>query len=135
MHKMLIAMTGAWLSALSALPGYAFADDAFTGLPDPTRPSAAQGEGGDWASTGQKGFVLQSILMAPQRRLAVINGKTLAVGERIADATVAAIRPQEVTLKRPSGDLTLRLVPRYVTRGAAAAPQPKSETQPHVGTP
>jgi len=75
---------------------------------------------------GQHGMVLQSVLISPQRRLAVINGRTLAVGERIGDATVAAIWSHEVIIKRTSGDVTLRLVPRYVSRSTSATPKPEN---------
>jgi MSHA biogenesis protein MshK len=96
------------------------AADVFDGLPDPTRPSSAQGGG---VVTGVHGLVLQSVLIAPQRRLAVINGHTLAVGERIGDVTVAAIQPHEVVVKRASGEFTLRLVPRFVSRSTNAPPE------------
>jgi MSHA biogenesis protein MshK len=114
MNILLIAMAVAGLGAGLAP---ATANDSLVGLPDPTRPSSALGDGGgDGVATGVHGLVLQSVLIAPQRRLAVINGKTLAVGERIGEATIVAIRPQDVVLKRPSGEFTLRLVPRFVTR-------------------
>ena len=115
MNILFIAMAVAGLGVALA-PAYAIANDSLVGLPDPTRPSSALGDGGDGVATGVHGLVLQSVLIAPQRRLAVINGKTLAVGERIGEATVVAIRPQDVVLKRPSGEFTLRLVPRFVTR-------------------
>jgi MSHA biogenesis protein MshK len=111
------------LGLASALP--ARAADVFDGLPDPTRPSSALG-GGDGVATGVHGLVLQSVLIAPQRRLAVINGRTLAVGERIGDVTVAAIQPHEVVMKRASGEFTLRLVPRYVSRSTNATPKPEN---------
>jgi len=101
------------------------AADVFHGLPDPTRPYSALG-GGDGVATGVHGLVLQSVLIAPQRRLAVINGQTLAVGERIGDATVAAIQPHEVVVKRAGGELTLRLVPRYISRDTNATPKPEN---------
>jgi MSHA biogenesis protein MshK len=110
------------LGLASALP--ARAADVFDGLPDPTRPASALGGGG--VTTGVHGLVLQSVLIAPQRRLAVINGHTLAVGERIGDATVADIQPHEVVVKRASGALTLRLVPRYVSRSTNATPKPEN---------
>jgi transcription-repair coupling factor (superfamily II helicase) len=55
------------LGLASALP--ARAADVFDGLPDPTRPSALGGGGG--VATGVHGLVLQSVLIAPQRRLAI----------------------------------------------------------------
>ena len=122
MNILLIAMAVVGLGAGLA-PVYAVANDSLVGLPDPTRPSSASGDG---VATGVHGLVLQSVLIAPQRRVAVINGKTLAVGERIGDVTVAAIRPHEVVVKRASGEFTLRLVPRYVSRNTDATPKPEN---------
>ena len=124
MNILLIAMAVVGLGAGLA-PVYAAANDSLVGLPDPTRPSSAVGDG-DGVATGVHGLVLQSVLIAPQRRVAVINGKTLAVGERIGDVTVAAIRPHEVVVKRASGEFTLRLVPRYVSRSTNATPKPEN---------
>jgi len=104
----------------------AFAEDALASLPDPTRPSFVQGDGAEGVAAGQHGLVLQSVLISPQRRLAVINGRTLSVGERIGNATVAAIWPHEVVIQRSSGEVTLRLVPRYVSRSTAATPKPEN---------
>jgi MSHA biogenesis protein MshK len=124
MHSLYcVLVMGLGLGLASALP--ARAADVFDGLPDPTRPSSTLG-GGDGVATSVHGLVLQSVLIAPQRRLAVINGQTLAVGERIGDATVVAIQPHEVVVKRAGGELTLRLVPRYVLRGTNAAPKPEN---------
>lgn len=124
MNNLLIAMAVFALGAGLA-PAYAAAGDSLVGPPDPTRPSSALSDG-DGVTTGVHGLVLQSVLIAPQRRLAVINGRTLAVGERIGDATVAAIQPHEVVVKRASGELTLRLVPRYISRSTSATPKPEN---------
>jgi MSHA biogenesis protein MshK len=97
------------------------AADVFDSLPDPMRPASAPSDG---VTSAVQGLVLQSVLIAPQRRLAVINGRTLAIGERIDGATVVDIQAHEVVLKRASGDLTLRLVPRYVSRRADATSTP-----------
>jgi MSHA biogenesis protein MshK len=104
-----------------ALPAHAA--DVFDSLPDPTRPASAPSEG---VTSAVQGLVLQSVLIAPQRRLAVINGRTLAIGERIDGATVVDIQAHEVVLKRASGDLTLRLVPRYVSRSTNTTPTPEN---------
>jgi MSHA biogenesis protein MshK len=118
---MTLAAFGVWCAAAPV-----FAEESLAGLPDPTRPSFAQGDGTEGSASGQHGLVLQSVLIGPQRRLAVINGRTLAVGERIGDVTVAVIHPHEVVLKRTSGEFTLRLVPRYVSRSTTATPKPEN---------
>jgi len=116
------------LGLASALP--ARAADVFDSLPDPTRPASASGES---APSVVQGLVLQSVLIAPQRRLAVINGRTLAIGERFDGVTVIDIQPHEVVLKRASGELTLRLVPRYVSRSTNTSSTPENEH--HAGQP
>lgn len=65
---------------------------------DPTRPphAIASSEAAPGAAANQ----LQSILISPGRRVAVINGETVALGGRIGDATVVKIGPTAVTLKR-----------------------------------
>ena len=89
------------LAAVSA----AGAADPFANLPDPTRPSGWQGGGG--GSTG-----VQSILISPQRKVAVVNGRTVSIGDRVGDAVVVDIRPYEVILSRGGRESRLRLVPR-----------------------
>ena len=90
--------------ALVVSPLQASLDD----LPDPTRPGGrSQGEphsGGE--------LVLQSVLIAPNRRIAVINGQKLAVGDRIRDQEVIEIRTHEVVLRRAGHERVLRLLPR-----------------------
>ena len=72
------------------------------GLSDPTRPPTAPMSGPD-AAVDAGGAQLQSVLISPNRRLAVINGQTVAVGGRVGDATLAQITETGVVLKR--GDL------------------------------
>jgi MSHA biogenesis protein MshK len=126
MNRSWIGLTVAVLGAWCAAGAPALADEPMAGLPDPTRPSFAQGDGAEGNAAGQHGLVLQSVLIGPQRRLAVINGRTLAVGERIGDGTLTAIWPHEVVVKRASGEFTLRLVPRYVSRSTSATPKPEN---------
>jgi len=86
----------------------AHADDSLTGLIDPTRPYSA----GAMSSQSRGGLVLQSTLVSPRRRLAVINGHAFSVGERIGGAKIVAIRSYEVILSRAGKQNTLRLVPK-----------------------
>lgn len=88
-----------------ALTGAAGASD----LPDPTRPL-----GGVAAAGGG----LQSILVSPQRRLAVIDGRTVGVGDRVGSAVVAEIQPYEVVLRRGNQETRMRLVPRLDKQAA-----------------
>jgi MSHA biogenesis protein MshK len=89
------------LLAVLALPVLA-ADLA--DLPDPTRPSGGASVGGASGVT--------SILITPRRKQAVINGRTVAVGDRVGDAVVVDIQPYEVILNRGGRESRMRLVPR-----------------------
>lgn len=77
-------------------------------FPDPTRPPDV-GAGAQLAT--QPASRLQSVLIAPGRRRAVINGKTVAIGSRVGDATVVRISPSAVVLEGAKGSETLKLYP------------------------
>lgn len=95
-----------WLClGLAAMPIAGLADP-FASLPDPTRPSGWQ----DGAPANQ-GLVLQSTTVSASRRSAVVNGQRVAVGDRVAGATVTDIQTFQVTLQRAGRDITLRLTP------------------------
>lgn len=84
----------------------ASARDDWELLPDPTRPAAATRQAPDG------GLALQSTLISPSRRVAVINGREVGVGERVGDAVVADIRPYEVVLNKNGRETRLRMLPR-----------------------
>jgi len=83
-------------------------------LPDPTRPLSGRTVAP--ASTPVPAqapvSVLQSILVSPQRRLAVISGRTVSVGDHVGDAVVAEILPYEVVLQRAGQEVRMRLMSR-----------------------
>ena len=74
-------------------------------LPDPTRPPNFTA--GD--SLPEGGMVLQSVLISPARRIAIIGGQAVAVGDRIGEAQVVAINEQEVTIREGKDTRTLRM--------------------------
>lgn len=92
---------------LAAIP-IAGAADPFANLPDPTRPGGWQDGIG---STANQGMVLQGTTVSADRRVAVINGRRLAVGDRVQGATVTDIQPFQVTVQRAGRDIALRLTP------------------------
>lgn len=75
-------------------------------LPDPTNPA------GQMATRSAPVRGVQSILITPQRKQAVINGRSLAVGDRVNNAVIVDIQPYEVILKRGGVETRMRLVPR-----------------------
>lgn len=67
-------------------------------LPDPTRPYGTMyGKGGSSANSASSP-VLQSVLITPQRRMAIISGHSVTVGEKFGEAKVIKITETEVTL-------------------------------------
>lgn len=83
-------------------------------LRDPTRPpSPAEIEawfaGGQAAASPADAYRLQSVLLSPTRRVAVIDGQHLLVGESIGNAEVTAIETGRVELERDGQIIVLRI--------------------------
>lgn len=85
---------------------------AAASLSDPTRPYTPEQQ----AEASAPGFVLQSTLVAPGRKVAVIDGRRLRVGDRHHGAVVTAIMPYEVRLQAGARELRLRLAPKLNDR-------------------
>lgn len=92
-------------------------------LPDPTRPATlapgnAAGMGAD-APFGQ----LQSVLIGRSgRRIAVISGQTLRVGDQFAGAVLLGVSENSVQLKKDSKVHVLKLFPASLARPPGAVP-------------
>ena len=81
------------------------------GLGDPTRPTSLdEPEPVQKAARAGPRWRLQSTLVADSRRLAVINGRTVAQGERIDGATVREVRQGGVTLEVEGRRVELRVL-------------------------
>jgi len=98
------------LLVLACLPAVALADMA-----DPTRPPAAMlTAGGDASSGGEAApaLRLQSVLL-PQggRPVAVIGGKTVALGGSVGGATLIRLNEREAVLRGADGVTHLYLTP------------------------
>jgi len=114
-------------------------------LRDPTRPaffSGRPGEGGIVSRGRDADWVLQSVLLSPERRYAIINGKILSLGESVAGAELVAIREGEVTLRAGGALRTVRLFPDVDMRSEAMpqaqqpkrdAAKPRAEAKPAAG--
>jgi len=75
---------------------------------DPTRPYASpsaesEGSGG--------GLVLQSVMISPVQRVAIISGRLVRLGDQVGGATVVNIAETEVALKDGTQVQTLRMYP------------------------
>jgi MSHA biogenesis protein MshK len=79
-------------------------------LRDPTRPPfmSAKGAGG---KTERPGWILQSVLISPERRYAIINGEVIQLGGSIAGAELVAVAEGRVTLRTPDGLRIVHLFP------------------------
>ena len=116
------------LIALVTIGRVAVADDSLDNLVDPTRPA--------YASTADSGYrsgpVLESTVVSPGRKLALISGRTLGIGAAVGNATIAEILPYEVILKgtgKSAGQETrLRLLPKLMK-------EEKLEVTPHAPRP
>ena len=83
---------------------------------DPTQPPAAR-DAGEGLMPGPR---IESILIAPDRRLAVISGQQVTIGSRVGSAVVVGITETEVMLRGADGERTLKLFPELVRQSAAA---------------
>lgn len=83
---------------------------ATAGLQDPTRPSNSWGAGSA-APAVSSGPVLQSVLIASGRRVAVISGQTVQVGDKVGDARIVAINESEVVLREGGKLQTMKVFP------------------------
>lgn len=76
---------------------------------DPTLPAVAM-PAKDAKLEKEPVYILQSIIISPTRRLAVINGNILRVGDKLGEATVDVIDTNTVILAWPGRKLTLYLL-------------------------
>jgi len=93
------------MTGITCLPAReAWAETDLSALPDPTRPIAA----GETDETRGRG--LTSIRITSRGHYAVIDGRTVTVGDTVAGGVIQEIRPDEVILKG-TRVATLRLMP------------------------
>ena len=115
-------------------------------LRDPTRPPVTFGrtaEGGNVSRGRDAEWVLQSVLLSPERRYAIINGEVLALGGSVSGAELVAIREGEVTLRAGGVLRTVRLFPDVDMRSEAVpqlqqpqqgAARPRAKEKSPAGT-
>jgi len=97
-------------SLLAAAMLAAAAAAAAQALDDPTRPTAlAEPERAARAESGPR-WRLQSTLVAEDRRLAIINGRSVGPGDRVDGATVRDVRQDGVTLEIEGRRIELRML-------------------------
>lgn len=120
-------MTRALMLIVLCLAGPATAQRA--ALVDPTRPPAAVSEPGTKEPAAPVGPKLQSVLISPTRRVAVISGSTVVQGGKYGNATVTSISEGAVLLRYADRKVTLHLIPGVVKRER----QSDAASQSHKG--
>ena len=80
------------------------------GIADPTLPPPGFSTSEN-AEEAVRGPVLQSIMIRPHSRSAIISGERVTLGGNYGNARVTAIRETEVVLRSNSGTEVLRLYP------------------------
>lgn len=80
-------------------------------LHDPTQPfrAGAGGESAAPAAGPQPRFKLTAVLVSPTRRVAIVNGKALQEGQRIAGAEVVKIDGRSVQLREGNREFVVEL--------------------------
>lgn len=91
-------------------------------LRDPTQPTALEDAAPPRPAQSGPRWRLQSTLVADDRRLAVINGRSVAQGERVDGAVVREINRGGVTLEVEGRRIELRLLRDLADVKAAGGP-------------
>ena len=107
---------------LGMLPGATLAE----ALPDPTKPPA---EVAAPAAAASSASGLQSVLIAPRRRAAIINGQTVELGEKYGEARLVEVSERGVVLRGPQGRQVLTLFPGVEMKQAVPAAKPAAKNK------
>jgi hypothetical protein len=87
---------------------------------DPTEPFRPTSSGGGPAGVPAPRFKLTAVLIAPTRRVAIVNGKPLQEGQHVAGAELVKIDARSVQLRDGNHDFVVQL-------GDARASAPHAE--------
>lgn len=79
---------------------------------DPTRPPNVNTEAASAEQGALAGPRLESVLIAPDRRIAVISGRAVSLGGKVGEARVVRISESEVVLQNGDQRETLKLFPQ-----------------------
>ena len=86
---------------------------------DPTRPPADMGAGA--AEDAGGGVMLQSVMISPTQKAAIISGVMVKLGEKYGDAVLVRVSESEVVLKSGDAQQVLKLHPGVDKREIAPA--------------
>jgi MSHA biogenesis protein MshK len=89
---------------------------------DPTRPPPGFGTGAAGVERDAGGGIrLQSVMISPTQRAAVINGVVVKLGEKYGDAVLVGVAESEVVLRSGGGQQVLKIHPDVDKRATAPA--------------
>jgi MSHA biogenesis protein MshK len=91
-------------------------------LNDPTRPPAGIYSTDGAAGAVSGGPVLQSVMITPSERSAIIGGERIKLGGKYGEARVIKITENEVILRSANGTETLRMYPDVTMKQVEPAP-------------
>jgi len=104
---------------------------------DPTRPPASFGSG-EAEGDGGGGILLQSVLISPNQKAAIINGVLVPLGGKYGNAVLVEVAENEVVLRSGGVKQVLKLHPgvskRELGAAAAAAPAPAQAPSAEPGS-
>lgn len=129
-HLSKAAMQGSlWFALFALFTAASFA--SAENMPDPTRPPASLGvvQEGNAAAPVSSGPVLQSVLISPWRRIAIISGQTVAVGDKFGEARIVKISEGEVVLRNGNELQTLKLYPEIEKRNTPSRDPAKADNR------
>lgn len=83
-------------------------------LPDPTRPAIdlSAGAGAETMPVEPPPQGLQSIIISPQHRAAIINGETVSLGGKVGNSKLVEVRESSVVLQNAQGRRVMELFPK-----------------------
>lgn len=99
-------------------------------LPDPTEPPMSLNVSLSALKALPAEPVLQAIQGEQGRFYAMIDGRSLRVGDQVGSAKIVKISPNEVVMRDGSGNRTLKLLPDSSSRAILKVPAAGAKTQP-----
>ncbi len=100
-------------------------------LPDPTRPAVNLGLGASGETETETEAAppgLQTIIISPEYRAAIINGETVRLGGKSGDSTLVEVRESSVVLQNAQGRRVLELFPKVnIKKNDAASPAKRGQ--------
>jgi len=88
---------------------------------DPTRPPVGYLATEADAGEGGGGLMLQTIMISPTQKTAIINGVVVKLGEKYGDAVLTRVAENEVVLRSGGVNRVLKLYPGVDKREAGPA--------------